>query len=72
MKLRLLIYLYCTFVRQGGEKTARLQQYYLVSGKSHEIGDLLRHNDVNLAKIRHVFGDTFLTDEMREHDLQIY
>ena len=55
---------------QGGEKTARLQQYYLVSGKSHEIGDLLRHNDVNLAKIRHVFGDTFLTDEMREHDLQ--
>ncbi len=37
-----------------------------------KIVDLLRHNDVNLAKIRHVFADTFLTDEMREHDLQIY
>ncbi len=60
-------------VRQrGGEKTAHLQQYYLVSGKSPEIGDLLRHNDVNLPKMRQVFADTFLTDERREHDLQIY
>ena len=37
-----------------------------------KIGRLCRQNDVNLAKIRHVFGHTFLTDEMREHDLQIY
>ena len=55
LSIRLLSLLYF-WPERGGEKTCLLQKYYLVSGKSHEIGQ-------NLAKIRHAFADTFLTRE---------
>ena len=37
-----------------------------------KIGKLRRQNDVNLAKIRHVFDYNLLTDVVLEHNLQIY
>ena len=37
-----------------------------------KIGKLWRQNDVNLAKIRHVFDYNLLTDVVLEHNLQIY
>ena len=37
-----------------------------------KIRKLWRQNDVNLAKIRHVFYYNLLTDVVLEHSLQIY
>ena len=37
-----------------------------------KIRKLWRQNDVNLAKIRHVFDYNLLTDVVLEHNLQIY
>ena len=45
---------------------------YLVSGVLHENKEIVTSNDVNLAKICHVFYYNLLTDVVLEHILQIY
>ena len=58
---------------QGGVKTAAGSDLSLVSGDYHEDGELAVMAMASISlKIRHVFGDTFLTENCIEHFLQQY